>query len=127
MEENKTPELKYTDLLYFGYDFDEKESAENRQFQADFKSEITVKFPIVKLKNAYDEIKGFRQEVYLEESEKDSYFAWLIGAGWFEFSFHMQIIMMSGEPEHKSEFYKYYELAKQQYPKAFKPEAFVKE
>lgn len=114
------PELKYMDLVYFGYDCNE-----NRKLQAEFISEIKEKFPDVELRNAYDYIKGFRQEVYVEEKNNDEYYSWLFGKGWFEFSLTMQLIMMSTktDPEMKQKFDRYFALAKTQYPEAFKPEA----
>ena len=116
--------LEYQDLLYFGYDWSD-ESAENRKAQFDFIKEIKEKFPNVLLEDAYDNIKGFRQEVYLEEAENDNYFSWLIGKQWFEMSMTMQLIMMSAgrEPEQKEKFDKYFSLAKKQYPESFKPES----
>ena len=115
--------LEYQDLLYFGYDWNE-EAKENKKFQDDFIKEIKIKFPKVKLKDAYDSIKGYRQEVYLDKENSDNYYSWLIGNGWFEFSLTMQLIMMSvnQEPESKIKFERYVDLAKKQYPEAFKPE-----
>lgn len=111
---------KFMDVVYFGYDY-EKESAE---FQADFITNIKEKFKNVELRDAYDGIKGYRQEVFLCEDQNDDYYAWLIGDGWFEMSLTMQLIMRSSkEPEQKAKFYKYFELAKKQYPQSFKPEA----
>ena len=111
-------ENKYTDLMYFGYDHD-KESA---GFQADFITGIKEKFENVELRDAYDGIKGYRQEVFLREDQEDDYYAWLIGNGWFEMSLTMELIMLSysREPEQKAKFEKYFALAKQQYPHAFK-------
>lgn len=115
--------LEYQDLLYFGYDWsDERE--QNRKLQSEFIKEIKERFPNVKLEDAYDNIKGFRQEVYLEEIENDNYFSWLIGKQWYEMSMTMQLIMMSADkPEQKEKFEKYFALAKKQYPETFKPEA----
>lgn len=111
-------DLKFVDLLYFGYDFSDQ-ALQNAKFQKDFMDEIKERFQKVELKDAYDQIKGFRQEVYLPDSDKDGYFSWLIGKGWFEMSLTMQLIMMS--PNDKStEFQKYIDLAKKEYPEAFK-------
>ena len=108
---------KYTDLLYFGYEY-EPESA---TFQADFIVNIKKKFENVELRDAYDSIKGYRKEVFLREDQNDDYYAWLVGDGWFEMSLTMQLIMMSyEEPDQKEKFDKYIALAKQQYPHAFK-------
>ena len=113
--------LEYQDLVYFGYDWSD-DAKENRQAQFDFIAEIKKDFPNVRLEDAYDNIKGFRQEVYLEESESDNYFSWLIGKQWFEMSLTMQLIMMSTgrEPDQKEKFEKYLALAKKQYPEVFK-------
>ncbi len=116
-------ELNYMDLLYFGYDWS-AESGENKKAQDEFIKEIKERFPSVKLEDVYDSIKGFRQEVYLDESENDNYFSWIIAKQWFQLSFTMQLIMMSvdSEPEQKEKFEKYFVLAKQQYPEEFKSE-----
>lgn len=115
--------------MYFGYDFPD-ESNQNRQYQADFVGEINEKFPNVKLHDAYDQIKGFRKEVSFtvakdapENSMDDQYYSWLIGKDWFEMSMTMQLIMMSGDEEHKKQWNQYFALAKKDYPEAFKPEA----
>lgn len=113
--------LQYQDLLYFGYDWSE-ESAESKKAEQDFIKEIKDRFQNVKLQDAYDNIKGFRQKVYLEERLSDNYFSWLIAQQWFENSMTMQLIMMSAsrEPEQAKKFEKYFALAKQQYPEVFK-------
>jgi len=105
------------DLMYFGYDY-ENDSA---KFEKEFKESIVKTFPDVKLVNAYDDIKGYRQEVHLLEEQKDNYLSWIIGDGWLEMSFIMQIMMM--DKEQKEEFKRIFALAKKQYPHAFKPEA----
>lgn len=123
MEEEKkeeSPKLEYQDLLYFGYDWSE-EAAENRKFQKEFMEELKARFPNVKFRDAYDSIKGFRQEVYLEKENSDNYYAWILAFGWFDFSFSMQLIMMSyKEPDQKEKFDKYMTLAREQYPQNFK-------
>jgi hypothetical protein len=113
--------LEYQDLLYFGYDFSE-EAAENRQLQIDFIKEIKERFSEVALEDAYDNIKGFRQEVYLPKKENNNYYSWLIGKGWFEMSLGMQLLIMSAstDNEKKETFNKYVSLAKEQYPESFK-------
>lgn len=114
------PELKYMDLMYFGYEWDK----ESREFQEEYINQIKEQFPKVELHNVFDEIKGYRQEVFLEEKDHDNYYSWLIGKAWYEMSMTMQLIMMSGnrEPEQTEKFDKYIALAKQQYPEAFKSE-----
>lgn len=123
--DNTKPELKYMDLVYFGYDDLGKEGQENKKLQQEFIEKIKETFPNVELKNAYDQIKGFRQEVYLEEKDEDNYYSWLFGKLFYDLSLTLQLIMMSAgrEPEQKVKFDRYFALAKKQYPEAFKPEA----
>ncbi len=116
--------IEYMDLLYFGYYHDAGSSGA----QAEFMKEIKEKFPNTEFKDAFDDIKGFRQEVYMEKENEDNYYAWLIGQGWFECSFSMKLIMLSAgkEPKNKERFDKYFALAMEQYPQNFKPEALNK-
>jgi len=110
----------YMDLCYFGYDFDKESSENEKQFIA----EIKERFPNVVLRDAFDGIKGYRQEVYLDKAENDNYYAWLFGKQWYEASLICQLMLMSQkEPEQKEKFAKYFALAKVQYPEEFKPEA----
>jgi len=105
------------DLMYFGYSFGEEE-AEARQYKFDFAKEVKEKFPNVVLRNADDEIKGYRYEVHLDDSETENYNSFLFGRGWHELSLTMQIDMMSGEK--RDDIKRWIELARQQYPEAFK-------
>jgi hypothetical protein len=106
--------MKYQDLVYFGYAFD----GDSQKNETDFIAEIKERFPTVELKNAYDSIKGYRQEVYLEETESDNYWAWLIAFGWFEFSLIGQLMLM--DKEKYAKVHTYIDLAKSQYPQNFK-------
>lgn len=105
------------DVMYFGSEHE----GNSLGFQSDFIKQITEKFPNVKLKDAYDYIKGLRQEVHLDESDKDNYFSFLIGKGWYEMSLTMQIAMM--DKDQVDECKRWLKLAKTQYPEAFKPES----
>jgi len=105
--------MKYQDLMYFGYAW-EKDSKKNEN---DFISAIKEKFQNVQLKDAYDSIKGYRREVYLEESESDNYWAWLIAFGWIELSLTGQLMLM--DKGQKDIIIKYINLAKSQYPQQF--------
>lgn len=118
INELKKEAVVYTDLLYFGYEYEN----DSKKFQSDFMDELKQKFETVEFRNAYDSIKGYRQEVYLNEKDKEHYFVWLIGKGWFDFSMTMQLLMMSPEQDQKAKFKIYFSLAKQRYPEAFKPE-----
>ena len=106
--------MKYQDLMYFGYEWD----ADSKKNETDFIAEIKAQFPNVELKNAYDSIKGYRQEVYLPETENDNYWAWLIAFGWLEFSLTGQLMLM--DKNQKAKLHNYINLAKSQYPKNFK-------
>jgi len=106
--------MKYQDLMYFGYEYD----TDSKKNETDFIAEIKAKFPNVELKNAYDSIKGYRQEVYLEETKSDNYWAWLIAYGWLELSLKGQLMLMDkGQSDKLS---KYIDLAQIQYPQNFK-------
>jgi len=108
------------DIMYFGYGYGKDDHA--REYQSDFINEVKKFFPNVRLEDAYNEIKGYRQSVYLEDSEKDNYLAYLIGKGWIDFSLTLQIAMM--DKDELDNIKGWFKLAKQQYPEAFKPEAF---
>lgn len=109
--------MKYQDLMYFGYEWD----ADSKKNETDFIAEIKAKFPNVELKNAYDSVKGYRQEVYLEEAESDNYWAWLIAHGRLELSLTGQLMLM--DKDQKEELHNYINLAKIQYPQNFKSES----
>lgn len=104
-----TTNMKYQDLMYFGYEFGDN----SKQYEIDFIKEIKERFPNVELKDAYDNIKGYRQEVYLDEAENDNYWAWLIAFGWLELSLTGQLMCMDKEEDKIN---KYLVLAKSQYP-----------
>ena len=109
--------VEYMDLVYFGYSMGEG-AEESRKHQSDFMKEIKERFEDVKLTDAYDEIKGYRQEVYLDPKDRDNYSSWLIGKQWYQMSLNMQLIMM--DQTKIDEFKKYIEMAKDQYPESFK-------
>jgi hypothetical protein len=105
------------DLMYFGYEYDNDAT----KLQAEFINDIKEKFDNVILKNAYDSIKGYRQEVHLSDELEDDYLVWLIAEGWLEMSITMQIMMM--DKDRKEEFDRIWKLAKERHPEAFKEEA----
>jgi hypothetical protein len=105
------------DLMYFGYGYGSDEPSA-RQNKIDFAKEVREKFPNVELRNADDEIKGYSYEVHLDDKETEDYNAFLFGKGWFEMSLTMQIDMMS--KERKEDIIRWLDLAKVQYPEAFK-------
>ncbi len=109
-------DLKYQDLCYFGYDYPD-ESADSIKRQELFIEEIHEKFQNVMLHDAYDNIKGFRKEVFLEDTESDNYYAWVIANGWIGASFTLTFMTMMEGEQNKLEKYNF--LAKQQYPLNF--------
>lgn len=112
----KIYDLEYADLVYFGDDLDSSE------LEHKFQKELTKRFPEAKFNDAYDNIKGYRQEVYLKEEDvEDNYYAWIIGNGYLNLSLCLQI--MSMQEEKKERFKNLIEKAKKEYPKNFKKEA----
>ena len=86
------------DLVYFGYDFrGGEESSNNRALQEKYIHRIKELFPEVVLKDAYDQIKGFRTAVKLPEDKKDEYFIFMTGEGWFGNS--LGLLVMEGTAE----------------------------
>jgi hypothetical protein len=108
----------FMDLVYFGYDYYGEESKESIGYQNEFMKDIKERFPEVKFKDAYDQIKGFRQEVILPEEEKEDYYSWIIAFGWLEFSLSMQLLSMS--PDKRDELMSLIDKAKKEYPQNFK-------
>ena len=104
------------DLMYFGYEWED----DSKEHEGVFKQEVAKVFPGVKLIDAFDYIKGYRQEVHLDDEHKDAYLAWVIGDGWFSMSLTIQMLRM--DDTEKSEFDRIMALAKKNYPKAFKPD-----
>lgn len=109
--------LEYQDLVYFGYDHEPKEAAEAREAEKEFMETLKERFPEAEFKDAYDDIKGYRREVYLPKGSSDSYYAWIIAFGWYDFSLTISIMFMS--PDKKEETQKYIKLAKSEYPQNF--------
>src|SRR5574337_1185116 len=104
-----------TDLMYFGYPYE----ADSSSLEKEFMSAIKNDFAEVKFKNAYDDIKGYRQEIMLDDFDRDNYYAWVIAHGWAEMSLMVQLMMM--DYKLKDEFFRLLDYAKQRYPHCFKP------
>jgi hypothetical protein len=101
---------RYADLVYLGGGYHEP------SYQKEFIEEITTRFPDIKLKDAYDYIKGDRQEVYLPESiTDDDYQIWIVCHGWGGSS----MTWMLGDDDHRS---RLVEAGKKIYPECYKPE-----
>ncbi len=106
--------MEYQDLLYFGYSW-EPESIINQSL---FIKGIYEKFPNVELRDAYNEIKGYRQEVYLNSSDSENYWIWLVAYGWIDYSLTLTLMLNDDESYEKVK--NYIERAKEQYPEKFK-------
>jgi len=104
------------DVIYFDRNDD------SEKLQEEFISEVKDKFENVRLIDAYDPIKGYRQEVHLPKEEKESYQIWLFGSGWHSCSFMMKLKEMNKE-EHE-EIYRLIDLAKEKYPECVKEEVY---
>lgn len=113
-------ELEYQDLVYFGYDWTDNERS-NQKIEDKFISDIKDKFKNVKLVDAYDQIKGFRQEIYLEKSDSDNYYAWIIAEGWKGCSLTLSLASLAVATDVKQKEFidRIILLAKEQYPDNF--------
>lgn len=100
------------DIMYF---------EDSTEYQEEFMRDIKEAFPDIELRDAYDSIKGYRQEVHYPDELETEYLAWLVGNGWLEMSLTMQIIMR--DEGQRERFDKAWSLAKEKYPEAFKKEA----
>lgn len=101
------------DLIYFGDDPD------SEKMQQQFMEEIKSDFPSVKLVDAYDSIKGYRQEVIFDdETTDDDLYMWLIANGWFKLSLSLQVIFMDNTL--KAERATLIAKTRDKYPEAFK-------
>jgi len=109
---------KMMDLVYFGYSYE----GDSQNLENEFMNDIKVKFPECELKDAYDEIKGYRREVLLPEELKDDYYTWIFAFGWAECSLSTCLMMMGDDANSAR---KYIDMAKSQYPENFKPEENV--
>jgi len=106
---------KMMDLVYFGYSYE----GDSQNLENEFMTDIKAKFPECELKDAYDEIKGYRREVLLPEELKDDYYTWIFAFGWAECSLSASLMMMGDNVDSAR---KYINMAKSQYPENFKSE-----
>ena len=102
------------DLVYFGYEC-EDDSYKN---QVEFIKDIEIIFPDIKFKDAFDYIKGYRQEVVINIELKDEYYAWIIANGWYDASLTTSLILM--DAKQKDEASRLIQLAQETYPNNFK-------
>jgi hypothetical protein len=105
MEKSKNP----IDLVYFGYDTPGEESETAQKEEKEFMETLKERFPSVTFKDAYDEIKGFRREVFLDDELKEQYFTWIFGWGWHHYSLMLTIMMSNIDGSNEAE--KYIDMA----------------
>jgi hypothetical protein len=92
------PEEIYTDILYFGYDWDEK-AQENCEKEKAFLAKSAVAFPAIVCYDAYDSVKGYRQEVALPISEKHNFIMWLMEHNFLLCSFNYQMLLLENRTD----------------------------
>ena len=102
--------MKNVDLVYFGYEWDDH----SREFEKEFIEEVSAAFPDIKLKDAYDEIKGYRRSVFIDEEKEDDYLVFILAHGWYNFSKALRIM------DYSEKFDKLVARAKQEYPDCWK-------
>ena len=100
------------DLIYFGYENNAPE------LQNQFISELTKDFPNVKLEDAYDSIKGYRQQIMFESKDEEEINMWLIAKGWFNCSLTLGILLL--DDTRKKEVKRLISNTKKRYPQDFK-------
>ena len=98
------------ELMYFGYD--------GKELENKFILSIKKAFPNVSLQDAYDEIKGYRQEVAVPEGQYENLKLWLLANGWFVCSFTLQTMKM--DDNQQNELKALIEKAIEKYPDKFK-------
>lgn len=103
------------DLMYFGNSVNDYDGYE---FEKEFIKLIKIKFPNVVLDDAYDKIKGYRQQVEIPDEQQDEYLAWIIADGWGYMSLVIKVLQL--EKDENGEFYRIYKIAKEKYPESFK-------
>lgn len=80
--------MKNVDLVYFGYEWED----DSRKLEKEFIEEVSAAFPDAKLENAYDEIKGYRRSVFIEEEKEEDYLVFIIAHGWYNCSMSLQLM-----------------------------------
>ena len=104
--------MEHMDLVYFGYTWE----PESSKLEKEFIEEIKTAFPEIRLENAYDSIKGYRQSVFIEESKTDDYLVYIMAHGWFGCSFTLQLMQYNNATKLKELF----ERVKSEYPECLK-------
>ena len=100
------------DLVYFGYEWDN----DSRRLEREFIEEVSKAFPTAKLKNAYDDIKGYRRSVFIEEEKEDDYLTYIFAHGWYGCSMTLQLMRYN----QKEKLDELFERVKREYPECVK-------
>lgn len=100
------------DLVYFGYEWED----DSRKLEKEFIEEVSKAFPTAKLENAYDEIKGYRRSVFIEEEKEDDYLTYIFAHGWYGCS--MTLLLMGYNQKAKLD--ELFERVKREYPECIK-------
>jgi len=103
---------KTSDLLYCGGIYDRPDISE------EVIKDLRTLMPDLQYEDDYDDYKGHRLVISIEDGESDNYFACLIALGMFRLSLHFGIMMMDGD--RSSDIERILALAKSKYPKYFK-------
>ena len=104
--------MKNVDLMYFGYTWEE----DSQILEKIFIDEVSKKFPTVKFENAFDDIKGYRQSVFLEENLEDDYLTFILAHGWLNCSMTLQLLMYNN----KEKLSDLFDRVKSEYPECLK-------
>lgn len=102
--------MKNVDLVYFGYEWED----DSRKLEKEFIEEVSTAFPDAKLEDAYDEIKGYRRSVFIEEEKEEDYLMFILAHGWYNCSMSLHLMNDS------EKFNRLIDRAKQEYPDCFK-------
>ena len=104
--------MKNVDLVYFGYEWDN----DSLRLEKEFIEQVSKAFPTAKLENAYDDIKGYRRSVFIEEEKEDDYLTFIFAHGWYECS--MALLLMGYNQKEKLG--ELFERVKIEYPECIK-------
>lgn len=101
-----------TDLVYFGYEWE----PDSRLLESEFVSSVKERFPDIRLEDADDSIKGYRQAVYADNEQEESYLVWALCHGWASCSMTLSLLFL----EDKERVERLLETGRKEYPECFK-------
>lgn len=106
-----------TDILSFGPDIRDV-SQSNARLEQCFIEEVKVKFPVIRIRDAYDHMRGFRQSIEIAGVDLKHYHAWLVARGWDR----MSSSMAAASTKDAAFVDRVMAAAKEQYPHVFEAE-----